>query len=87
MNVGASDASFFFAIEFKPTAFANLKKNYSQFVSRVPMGSLAPTRRRMVHRRKTDSETFNKFGPASFGDRRCSMRNQDFVSDGFRALW
>jgi hypothetical protein len=33
-----------------------------------------------------DSEIFNKFGPTSFTDRGCSMRNHDFVSDGFLAL-
>jgi hypothetical protein len=35
---------------------------------------------------KTDSEIFNKFGPASVSDRRCTMRDHDFVSDGFLAL-
>ena len=36
---------------------------------------------------KHDSEIFNKFGPASFSDRRCTMRNPDFVADGlFLAL-
>ena len=39
-----------------------------------------------AHQQKADSEIFNKFGPASFSDRRCTMRNHDFVSDGFLAL-
>jgi hypothetical protein len=30
VNAGTSDASFFFAIEFKPPAFTNLQKNHSQ---------------------------------------------------------
>src|SRR5437763_1090003 len=34
---------------------------------------------------KADSEIFNKFGPASRAAR-CTMRNHDFVSDGFLAL-
>jgi hypothetical protein len=36
--------------------------------------------------KKLDSEIFSKFGPASFSDRRCSMRKHDFVSGGFLAL-
>jgi len=39
-----------------------------------------------LRRKKADSEIFNKFGPASVSDRRCTMRNHDFVSDGFLAL-
>ena len=35
---------------------------------------------------KADSEIFNKFGPASFEDRRRIVGNHDFVSDGFLAL-
>jgi len=30
VNAGTSDASFFFAIEFKPPVFTNLQKNHSQ---------------------------------------------------------
>ena len=37
-------------------------------------------------RKNADSEIFNKFGPASFPTGRCTMRNHDFVSDGFLAL-
>ena len=33
-----------------------------------------------------DSEIFNKFGSASFSDRGHTLRNHDFVSDGFLAL-
>jgi hypothetical protein len=44
---------------------------------RVPLGNLAA---------KPDSEIFNKFGPASVSDGRCTMRDHDFVSDGFLAL-
>ena len=35
---------------------------------------------------KADSEIFNKFGPASSRDRRCTMRNHDFVSNGLLSL-
>jgi hypothetical protein len=34
---------------------------------------------------KADSEIFNKFG-RSIESGRCTMRNHDFVSDGFLAL-
>ena len=35
---------------------------------------------------KADSEIFNKFVPASSTTERCTLRNHDFVSDGFLAL-
>jgi hypothetical protein len=36
---------------------------------------------------KADSEIFNKFGTASVsGQEVCTMRNHDFVADGFLAL-
>ena len=37
--------------------------------------------------KKADSEIFNKFGTASVsGQEVCTMRNHDFVADGFLAL-
>jgi hypothetical protein len=48
-------------------------------------GDLMPQPATRNPTQKADSEIFNKFGRSIEGGR-CTMRNHDFVSDGFLAL-
>ena len=88
MNAGTSDASFFFAIEFKPPAFTNLQKNHSQLdLFHVFLWALSspPGAEWLIAQKPIPKFLINSYQPPS-ATGGGSMRNHDFVSNGFLAL-